>query len=254
MNFDISFQSERPDWNHWTRMGSVTLRDAILLTLDVCPHWYEYYIANRVYMLDSGACSSSLSEGEDYSTYKVFDYIEKEYSIRLQVVQSWAFNQNWFIDKKDFTQKEINGKVLVDLKNFFLAAFNQMKFSNEYDDIPSNLYVAVGLKDDSGLKHLSLIPSTQSNWKLKPKSELKRCGGYRIPLYETVKELLEENPSQKPSPRLVKDKWKKNKPDDIYEVLTDEFKYFNNSGEVETATWTSLGKTINNLRISNNAE
>ena len=254
MNFDISMHCTQPDWLHWRRLGSITLKEAILLSLDICPDWYDGYIVHHVHNLDNVDYPSRLTESEEKSVFKVFDYIESEYSTRLQVVQSWAFNQDWIIEKKDFTPKDINENMLVDLKKFFQASFNQMGFCNEYDEIPSDLYVNVGLKDDSGLNHLSPISSSQSDWKLKPESELKRFGGYRDALYETVKELFKENPNQKPSARLVKAKWDKNKPSDIYEVLTDEFKYLNNFYVVKTVSWISLGKAISNLLIPNNSK
>ena len=147
MNFDISKQSKRPDWKHWTRLGSVSLRESIFLSLDVCPIWYENTIINYRQKHDSEDYRPKLKKSEIDLIVKVFNYIEPEFSTRLQVAKSWTYKQDWVLDKGDFTAEEINEGTLVDLKKFFLAAFTQMQFKNEYDEIPSDLYVTLEQKD-----------------------------------------------------------------------------------------------------------
>ncbi len=161
MNLVIAKQSKRPDWKHWKRLGSVKLKDAILLSLDICPIWYENYIIDNYQRADNPDYPSCLTQSEVNSLLNVLNYTESEYSIRLQVVQSWAFKQDWFIEKKDFTPKDINENMLVDLKKFFQAAFNQMGFSNECDEIPSDL------KEVQESKKVVIERLTQKDWVIK---------------------------------------------------------------------------------------
>jgi len=247
MNFDISMHSERPDWKHWTRLGSVSLKQAIFLSLDVCPTWYEDYI---IYYRQTHDDVDYRPKYEDYeidSIIKVFNYIEPEFSNRLQVVKSWAYQQDWILDKRFFTPEEINEDTLVDLKKFFLSASTLMGFENEYDEIPSDLNLKVSKQDNLNLEVLASIPPSQEKWEVKPENQLQRFGNYRIPLLQTIKELLIENPYRKPTAIMVKAEWLKNKPDDIMEVLPDEFKYFNNNGDFKIVSWSALNKAIGNL-------
>jgi hypothetical protein len=161
MNLVIAKQSKRPDWKHWKRLGSVKLKDAILLSLDICPIWYENYIIDNYQRADNPVYPSRLSQSEVNSLLNVLNYTESEYSIRLQVVQSWAFKQDWFIEKKDFTSKDINENMLVDLKKFFHASFNQMDFNNDYDEIPLDLK---GMQASKGVV-IQRLP--QNDWVIK---------------------------------------------------------------------------------------
>lgn len=165
MNLVIAKQSKRPDWKHWKRLGSVKLKDAILLSLDICPIWYKDYIIDNYQRADNPDDPSCLTQSEVNSLLDVLNYTESEYSIRLQVVQSWAFKQDWFIEKKDFTSKDINENMLVDLKKFFHAAFNQMDFCNEYDEIPTDMRTIQGEQyaSESKTKHTPITKERNQN-------------------------------------------------------------------------------------------
>jgi len=86
-------------------------------------------------------------------------------------------------------------------------------------------------------------------YELKSDFEIIRAGRYRPVLIQTLRVLIGNDPYIKPSPRLVKEAWEKNKPEDVYEILCDEFKYLDNNGKLKSATWNALGKAINNLTI-----
>lgn len=247
MNFDISMHSKRPNWEHWTRLGSVTLNQAILLSLDVCPIWYKDYIIHYRHTHDSKDYRPNYEDDEIDSIIKVDNYIETEFSNRLQVVKSWVFEQDWILDKGYFTPEEINKDTQVDLKKFFLSAFTLMRFDNEYDEIPADLNMTVGREDNPNSKVLAPISPSHEKWEVKPESQLKRFGSYRMALWQTVKELLNINPNKKPTAMLVKIEWEKNKPSDIFNVLPDGFLYINYKGEVKETSWSALNKAIDNL-------
>ena len=247
MNFAISMQSKRPDWKHWTRLGSVSLRESIFLSLNVCPIWYENTIINYRQKHDSEDYRPKLKKSEIGLIVKVYKCIEPEFSTRLQVAKSWAYKQDWVLDKGYFTPEEINEDMLVDLKKFFFAAFTQMRFENEYDEIPADLNMTVGGEDNPNLEVLASIPPSQEKWEVKPESQLKRFSNYRMALLQTVKELLNINPNKKPTAMLVKKEWQKNKPSDIVNVLPDGFLYINNDGEAKQTSWSVLNKAIDNL-------
>ena len=78
MNFDISMHSERPNWRHWKRLGSVSLKEAILLSLDICPIWYENYIIDNYQRADNRDYPSRLSQSEMDSLLHVLNYTNSE--------------------------------------------------------------------------------------------------------------------------------------------------------------------------------
>ena len=107
-----------------------------------------------------------------------------------------------------------------------------------------NIYLPCKKIDEPLIKPISPI-----KWSIKHSSQIKRFGTYRMPLHKTLEKLLNEDPSRKPTAKLVKAMWEIEKPSDIEEVLADEFKYFNTNGKLKLATWNALGKAINNLII-----
>jgi hypothetical protein len=48
MKFEIWIHSVQPDWNELVKLGSVSLREAIYLSMDISPSWYEEKILNTV--------------------------------------------------------------------------------------------------------------------------------------------------------------------------------------------------------------
>lgn len=161
MNFEYSMLSERPNWKYWRNLGSVKLEQAILLSLDICPIWYKDVIIYYRQMSCFEDYFRNLDENESQIRVDVFKYVEPKLTYRLHIVKSWAFKQDWVLDSKVFIPNEINEDTLVDLKRFFQAAFNQMGFENDYDKIPSDLYL---IKKEDDIE-IQLLP--KNKWVLK---------------------------------------------------------------------------------------
>ena len=140
MKIEIWLQSSQPDWKVWKKLGSVNLKEAIYLSMDVCPSWY---LNNILYTVDNYYDMSEYRKpvsDEEFDNIKdVYESIEDEYSDRLKIAKSWAAQQDWVIGLKPNSPDDISESSYVDLRKFLKFAFINMQFENETDSIPLEL-------------------------------------------------------------------------------------------------------------------
>jgi hypothetical protein len=140
MKIEIWLQSSQPDWKVWKKLGSVSLKEAIYLSMDVCPSWYLnniLYTVNNYY--DMSEYRKSISDEEFGDIKDVYESIEGEYSDRLKIAKSWAVQQDWVIGSEPNSPNDISESTYVDLRKFLKFAFVNMQYENETDSIPLEL-------------------------------------------------------------------------------------------------------------------
>lgn len=178
MKIEIWLQSSQPDWRMWKKLGSVSLREAIYLSMDICPSWYQdniLYTVNNYYDISEYAKQVSDEEFEDIKD--VYESIDDEYSNRLKIAKSWATQQDWVIGSKPNSPDEISESTYVDLRKFLKFAFVTMQFENETDSIPLELR-GIELKNKTLAEPIYMA---SDDWKKKAQ--------------ERAAELLNKNPS-----------------------------------------------------------
>lgn len=140
MKIEIWLQTSQPDWKEWKKLGSVSLKEAIYLSMDVCPSWY---LNNILYTVDNYYDTSEyrkpVSDEEFHDIKDIYESIESEFSNRLKIARSWAAQQDWVIGSESNLPDDIGESTYVDLRKFLKFAFISMQFENETDSIPPEL-------------------------------------------------------------------------------------------------------------------
>ena len=156
MNFEISMLTKQPDWKKWGRLGSVTLNQAIFLSMDICPEWWgEYILAGIQNLNDDSGYGRLYPDSEIAVIKKAHELIEPEFLNRLHIAQSWATKQDWIIGPQPILPNQIFESSYVDLKKFTIFAFAHMGYENQEDCIPKDFktYGKGGnLEQDQGSK------------------------------------------------------------------------------------------------------
>ena len=130
----------QPDWNELVKLGSVSLREAIYLSMDISPSWYEEKILNTVEnYYGSSEYRTAVSDKEFNDIKLVYEEIDREYADRIRIAKSWFSKQDWVIGATPLSPDDINEKIYVDLPNFIKFAFTIMRFDNECDFIPNTM-------------------------------------------------------------------------------------------------------------------
>ena len=85
---------ELPDWNHWGRLKTVALRDALVLSIGLCPNKYNHENTNRTEL-----------------------FYAQKYWDNLQIAKNHVYENDWVIGKvakKDFDVDVANTSVELD--------------------------------------------------------------------------------------------------------------------------------------------
>lgn len=130
MNIEIHLQVMTPKWSRWRCLSAVKLVDAILLSVDVCPNWYQGYIKRSVSWLSARSADypPNLPDYEIRSITEVYEAVENEIQSRLDVARSWSHKANWIIGHQDLMPEELKIDSWVDLQLFIQSAGAQMMF------------------------------------------------------------------------------------------------------------------------------
>lgn len=86
-------------------------------------------------------------------------------------------------------------------------------------------------------------PAVAESWHLK---KPERAHGYTWELYSVLKAARDAG-KPRPTARDVLDSWAASKPPNILEVMTDEFKYQDSSGDVKPTSIKALRKAIDRM-------
>ena len=98
---------ELPDWNHWGRLKTVALRDALVLTIGLCPHKYNH---------------------ENTDTTEL-PYAQK-YWDNLQVAKNHVYENDWVVGKVAKEEFDVDvTNTLVDLNKFCKWALQSVQLS-----------------------------------------------------------------------------------------------------------------------------
>ena len=136
----IWFSSKQPNWKLWERMNAVLLRQALLLSMDVCPTWYQDVVLSAVKDYHETSEYRFSDANEAYERIKeVYEGVEQEFTERLKVSQSWAAQQDWIIGSNPLLPNEVREEIYVDLIKFLKFAFDTMGFNNRIDNIPNSI-------------------------------------------------------------------------------------------------------------------
>jgi hypothetical protein len=145
VELEISLQVKNPIWGSWESLSAVKLREAILLSLDVCPIWYEDYIVGNVQLLNSdiGEYKPDLPDYEIRSICEVYDAVESEILNQLKIIKSWFHKSSWLIGEKPLSPEHISLSSNIDLRAFIKSAINEICLK----DLPSMFLL---LADEGG--------------------------------------------------------------------------------------------------------
>lgn len=104
-----------PDWEYWVRMRDVTLRDALVLSLNLCPNSYNHEINSRKEQkfaqryLSNLCIAKSHIYGSDWLVGKVakadFDVDASFTTVDLPKFCKWAFSVVKLVDLPDQMKK-----------------------------------------------------------------------------------------------------------------------------------------------------
>lgn len=137
MNVEIWIQSRQPKWGEWQKLDAIPIKDAIFLSMDVCPRWYEEVVlaAVRNYFDDSEYRPSNADHlYEDFR--HIYKAINDEFEERFSIARSWVAKQNWVVGLSPKVPDGIKLSTYVHLKEFLEFSFGTMGYKNEYDSIP----------------------------------------------------------------------------------------------------------------------
>lgn len=94
-----------PDWEYWGRMRDVTLRDALVLSINLCPNSYNHEIKSR----------------------KEQKFAQR-YLSNLQIVKSHIYGSDWLVGKVAKAAFDVDASfTTVDLPKFCKWAFSVVK-------------------------------------------------------------------------------------------------------------------------------
>ena len=114
---------ELPDWNHWGRLKTVALRDALVLTIGLCPHKYNHENTDRTEL----------------------PYAQK-YWDNLQVAKNHVYENDWVVGKVAKEEFDVDvTNTLVDLNKFCKWALQSVQLSG----LPTEMEI-LGGADFSG--------------------------------------------------------------------------------------------------------
>jgi hypothetical protein len=104
---------KRPDWEYWGKMRDLSLRDALVLSLNLCPHSYNH-------------------ENKSGRARK----FAKRYFINLQIVRSNIYSSDWVVGRICKKEFDIDTSfTTVDFPKFCKWAFDVVKFA----DLPDQM-------------------------------------------------------------------------------------------------------------------
>lgn len=175
MKFEIWIQCVQPDWDEWSKLGSVKLKEAIYLSMDISPSWYEGAILGAVEnYFDESEYRRPATDKDIKEIKQLYEEIEQEYAERLKISKSWFFQQDWAIGSSVSSPEDIHGNTYVDLMKFIRSAFMTMKFENECDFITNSMKGMEDLTDSAKIRPTTLSSMDwQSRAKLYAKEYLK---------------------------------------------------------------------------------
>ena len=137
MKREIWIQSTQPDWKKWKKLGSLKLREAIFLSMDICPIWYQDDVLARINNFNDQSEYRHQDLLENIEVRKeIYEAVEAEFSERLKIVKSWFAKQDWIVGDQPLVPDGITTDSYVDLEKFIPFAFSRMGFKNEIDGIP----------------------------------------------------------------------------------------------------------------------
>lgn len=102
-----------PDWEYWGRMRDVTLRDALVLSVNLCPNSYSH-------------------ESKSRKAQK----LAKRYLSNLQIVKSHIYGSNWLVGRVSKNEFDVDTAfTTVDLPKFCKWAFNVVQLADLPDEM-----------------------------------------------------------------------------------------------------------------------
>lgn len=132
-----------PDWNHWGRLKTVSLRDALVLTIGLCPHKYNH---------------ENIESTELLYAHKYWD--------NLQIAKNHIYESDWVVGKivkKDFDVDV--SQTHVNLEKFCKWALQDVQLT----ELPTEMEILGGAQfsaavlDNKAVEKLDLHPHSFKN-------------------------------------------------------------------------------------------
>jgi len=102
-----------PDWDYWGRMRDVTLRDALVLSLNLCPNSYNHEIKSK--------------RAQKFA---------QRYLSNLQIVKSHIYGSDWLVGRVAKAEFDVDASFrTVDLPKFCKWAFSVVKLNGLPDQM-----------------------------------------------------------------------------------------------------------------------
>ena len=164
------FKSEHPNWQDWRNLGSISMLEAILLSMDICPNWYRTEVLGAVQnCFELSEYRRPVLDEKVEWIKEVYEYVDAELDKRLKISKSWFGQQDWVLGAEATSPADISFDTLVDHGKFLKFAFEKMGFENECDFIPDDLKGTV--EDGAAVEQ----PLSSKDWTVKAKLYAMEC-------------------------------------------------------------------------------
>lgn len=213
-----------PNWTSWKNKRTVTLNQALLLCMNVCPKWYE--------------------AREDKDKFLSNLTIWSQYRLYFEDAHDWASGSGWVIEY--LAEADIQEDDFVDLKKFARWACKDVSW-NEQNEIPNEFRALAKFSETSQLLTSAKVIQ---KWQLKPG---KAYPGYRLALFEFLEKEYKDGKEYPPNAydfiaKLKQDVKDNQAPEDIF-VRNKGIDYITKDGVTNKADLKAINQAIDNLII-----
>lgn len=163
----IEILSKQPNWKEWKKFGSIKLKQALILSMNICPNWYEDCVEDGIRnLLDNSEYHRPGTDEEMSYLEEIHSAVEEELMLRKKITCSWFAKQDWIIGAQPSSPDAVTLDTLIDLQKFMPFAFNDMGFVNIGNSVLEEFQKSDSIKevliDDLQVASKKI----QSDWKL----------------------------------------------------------------------------------------
>ncbi len=167
MDPGIEIMSTQPTWKEWKKFGSVKLKQVLILSMNICPNWYEDYIIDGIMNLSADSeYQKPITDEEKSLLIEIYDAVEVELTLRKKITCSWFAKQDWIIGAQPSSPDVITFDTLIDLQKFMPFAFNDMGFVNIDNSVLEEFQKSNSIKEVLIDDLQVASKKTQSDWTL----------------------------------------------------------------------------------------
>lgn len=163
----IELLSQQPTWKEWKKFGSIKLKQGLILSMNICPNWYENHIVDNI-MNFRADCEHQkpVTDEDKYFINKIHDGVEIELTKRHRIARTWFAKQDWIVGPQPSSPDAVTLDTLIDLQKFMPSAFNDMEFINNDNSVLEKFQKSDSIKEVLIDDLQVASKKNQSDWKL----------------------------------------------------------------------------------------